>query len=260
MPMASDRKNAYILTPYFLDGFEEEMLSLVESDWQVVEPNLSADGQQERMVEIYAVLRDLVSQNLVAGKKPVSVAGDCCTTIGVLAGIQQAGINPTLIWFDAHGDFNTWETTPSDFLGGMPLAMLVGMGEQLMVDGVGMATLPEERVILTDGRDLDPGERENLSRSNVRHYPDVSDLLEGPLPSGPIWVHFDVDVLNLEELPAVSYPAEGGPSSRVLRQVFERLAESGQIAAVSLSSWNPELDKDGRSRDLSLEMLSILAG
>jgi arginase len=260
MPMSSDKKNAYILTPYFLDGFEEEMMSLVNPGWQVVEPSLPASSKQERMVEIIAVLRDLVFQSLAAGKKPVSVAGDCCSTIGVLAGIQQAGINPNLIWFDAHGDFNTWETTPSDFLGGMPLAMLVGMGEQLMVDGVGMTTLPEERVILTDGRDLDPGEQENLSRSKVRHYPDVSDLLKAPLPSGPLWVHFDVDVLNLEELPAVSYPAEGGPSSRVLRQVFERLAKSGQVAVISLSSWNPELDLDGRSRDLSLELLSILAG
>lgn len=258
--MASDKKNAYILTPYFLDGFEEDMLPLVESGWQVVEPKLSADSQQERMVEIYAVLRDLVSQNLVAGKKPVCVAGDCCSTIGFLAGIQQAGIRPTLIWFDAHGDFNTWETTPSGFLGGMPLAMLVGMGEQLMVDGVGMATLPESKVILTDGRDLDPGERENLAGSTVKHYPEVADLLEAPLPNGPIWVHFDVDVLNLEELPAVSYPAEGGPSSIVLRQVFERLAESGQVVALSLSSWNPELDPDGRSRDLSLDLLSVLAG
>jgi arginase len=256
--MVDDTNNTYILTPYFLDEFEDDMLPLARSGWQIVERGLSPGKKQERMVEIYTKLRDLVAQSLIAGEKPVSVAGDCCTTIGFLAGMQKAGINPTLIWFDAHGDFNTWETSPSGFLGGMPLAMLVGRGEQLLVDGVGMKTMPEDKVILTDGRDLDPGEREALSGSAVELLSEVSDLLDMPLPEGSIWVHFDVDVLNTEELPAVSYPASGGPSADLIRRVFRHLAESGQVVAVSLSSWNPDLDPDGRSRDLSMELLSVL--
>ena len=71
-----------------------------------------------------------VSAALTGGSLPVSIAGDCCTAIGVMAGLQKARIQPLFIWFDAHGDFNTWETTPSGFLGGMPLAMIAGMGEQ----------------------------------------------------------------------------------------------------------------------------------
>jgi arginase len=256
--MVDDTNNTYILTPYFLDEFEDDMLPLARSGWQIVERGLSPGKKQERMVEIYTKLRDLVAQSLIAGEKPVSVAGDCCTTIGFLAGMQKAGINPTLIWFDAHGDFNTWETSPSGFLGGMPLATLVGRGEQLLVDGVGMKTMPEDKVILTDGRDLDPGEREALSGSAVELLSEVSDLLDMPLPEGSIWVHFDVDVLNTEELPAVSYPASGGPSADLIRRVFRHLAESGQVVAVSLSSWNPDLDPDGRSRDLSMELLSVL--
>jgi arginase len=72
----------------------------------------------------------------------VSIAGDCVATMGVLAGLHDAGITPTLIWFDAHGDFNTWETTPSGFLGGMPLAMIVGRGEQTMPHGWAGDPLP----------------------------------------------------------------------------------------------------------------------
>ncbi len=109
---------------------------------------------------MYNPLAQLVTIVLKSGELPVSVAGDCCTSIGILAGLQQAGVDPTLIWFDAHGDFNTWETTPSGFLGGMPLAMLVGKGEQTIMEGVGTSVLPEEQVILSDGRDLDPGEDE----------------------------------------------------------------------------------------------------
>ncbi len=258
--MASDTKSAHILTPYFLDDLEEDMMPLARSNWQINMPSLSPGTRQERMVQIHVSLRSLVRQTIIAGEKPVSVAGDCCTTIGFLAGMQKAGIDPTLIWFDAHGDFNTWETSPSGFLGGMPLAMLVGRGEQQLVDGVGMETLPERKVILSDARDLDPGERESLSSSAVKHLSEISDLADLPLPVGPLWVHFDVDVLNTEELPAVSYPAPGGPPAKLMRQVFRRLAESDQIVGVSLSSWNPELDPDGRSRDLSMELLSILTG
>jgi arginase len=83
----------------------------------------------------------------------VSIAGDCCTSLGVAAGLLAAGIDPTLIWFDAHGDFNTWETTPSGFLGGMPLAMLAGRGEQTIVHGVGLKNLEESNIYLADARE-----------------------------------------------------------------------------------------------------------
>jgi arginase len=256
--MTERKDNSFILTPYFLDELDTGLLPLQKSDWELIQVELEAENQQDRMVEIYNLLSERTAEVIKAGRRPVSVAGDCCSTIGFLAGLQHAGMDPILIWFDAHGDFNTWETTPSGFLGGMPLAMLVGLGEQRMVSSVGTTNLLEEQVFLTDGRDLDPGEIVNLKRSAVRHIPDVALLLEQPLPPGPIWVHFDVDVLNLQDLPAVSYPAQGGPSADLMRRVFKRLADSGQVEAVSLSSWNPELDTDGLSRDLSLELLSVL--
>jgi arginase len=252
-------KNSFILTPFFLDELDNEAQDLAKPGWQIVKPELSPGTKQGRMVELYRPLRDNVFEALRAGKRPVSVAGDCCASIAVLAGLQKARLNPTLIWFDAHGDFNTWETSPSGFLGGMPLAMLVGRGEQTIVEGVGVGNLAEDRVMLTDARDLDPGESEAVEDSAVTHLKDVSDLLEWSLPDGPIWVHFDVDVLNTDELPAVSYPAPGGPSADILRRVFKRLASTGRVAAVSLSSWNSELDMDGRSRELSMELLEIVA-
>jgi arginase len=188
------------------------------------------------------------------------VAGDCCTSLGVLAGLQRAGISPTLIWFDAHGDFNTWETTPSGFLGGMPLAMLVGRGEQTIVEGVGLKPLPEVQVILTDGRDLDPGERLALQSSEVTHLPGVEDLLDFPLPEGPLYVHFDTDIVDPSEAPAMNYPVAGGPSAETLRRVFRRLAESRQLAAVSLSAWNPALDGNGQSQSACMSLLKKLTG
>jgi len=248
----------FILTPYFLDQPLSGLESLLDPEWIINKPGLPGGKPQERMVEIYTPLAKLVTTILNSGELPVSVAGDCCTSIGILAGLQQAGVDPTLIWFDAHGDFNTWETTPSGFLGGMPLAMLVGRGEQTIMMGVGCSLLPEDRVILCDGRDLDPGERESLAGSKVIHLRQAQDFLEYEFPQGPIWVHFDTDVIDPADAPAMNYLAPGGPRSVELRKVFSHLAATGQITALSLSSWNPEFDPDGRSRDVSMDLLRAL--
>ena len=250
--------NRMILTPFFLDQAVPALEDVAEEDWWCNKPQLRQGEAQERMVELYRPLAEMVKTAVNKGERPVSVAGDCCTTIGVLAGLQRAGMSPTLIWFDAHGDFNTWETTPSGFLGGMPLAMLVGLGELAMGQGVGLTSLPEPQVILTDARDLDPGEKDNVQRSAINHLADVTMLLDSPLPAGPLYVHFDADVINNAEAPAMSYPTEGGPSVATLGRVFDHLADSGQIAAVSLSAWNPELDQDGRSRAVVLGLLDRL--
>ena len=78
--------------------------------------------------------------------------------------------------------------------------------------------------------------------------------------AGPIYVHFDTDVVALHESPAHNYPAPGGPSASVMQAVFHRLAQSGQVVAVSLSAWNPELDQDKRSADVSVALLRTLVG
>ena len=252
--------NRFILSPFFLDKHLPELESLSETDWVINKPILPGGDQQTRMSSVHHALADFVAESIANGRRPVSVAGDCCTTIGMLAGLQRARIHPTLIWFDAHGDFNTWETTPSGFLGGMPLAMLVGRGEQTMPAAVGLKRHPEARVILADARDLDPGERQALSDSDVVHLANAGDLLEYPLPHGPLYVHFDTDVIAVEEAPAQNYPAPGGPSSLILETILRRLAGTGQLVAVSLSSWNPKLDKDGKSQQVCMALLKKLVG
>jgi arginase len=247
-----------ILTPYFLDEALPGLHDLAGEAWIRNEALLEAGDKQGRMMVLYRPLALAVKSAVEAGDRPVSVAGDCCTAIGVLAGLQHGGLEPSLIWFDAHGDFNTWETSPSGFLGGMPLAMIVGRGEQRLSEGVGQRPLPESRVILTDARDLDPLERAALQDSDVTHLPDVTMLLERPLPAGPIYVHFDVDVINAGEAPAMNYLAAGGPSAAELRGVFAHLAASAQVAAVSVSSWNPALDEDGQTREVVLDLLQVL--
>jgi arginase len=193
-----------------------------------------------------------------AGNLPVVITGDCVASIGVLAGLQQETSNFNLVWYDAHGDFNTPETTPSGFIGGMPLAMLCGRGDQTIVEGAGAKIHPESKIILTDARDLDPGEKEAVAGSAVTHLPQVADLLNLKLSDEPIYIHFDSDVLRTADMPAVNYPAQGGPTLETLEASLAHLAGTGRVAAISATMWNPEMDAEGNAEQLVLGLVERL--
>ena len=251
-------QNKFIFSPFFLDKHTAGLEEIAKPEWQINKPDLPEGDQQTRMSAIHQPLADFVSETASAGNRPISISGDCCSAIAVLAGLQRVGLSPVILWLDAHGDFNTRETTPSNFLGGMPLAMMVGRGKQTMLEAVGLKPYSEIRIILTDGRDLDPGEREALNNSSIVHLAEATTLLEHPLLGSPLYIHFDTDIINPEDAPAMNYPAPGGPSAEELKHVFQHIAQRGQVLAASMSTWNPELDKDGKSREVCMELLEKL--
>jgi arginase len=250
----------FILTPFYIDKSLTGLKEYAGPDWWRNDAPLPVGSPQYRLVQLYRPLRELVAKALERGFRPVTIAGDCCTSLGVLAGLQKAGIDPTLLWLDAHGDFNTWETTPSGFLGGMPLAMLVGRGEQTIADGLGLQTLAEDRVILCDGRDLDPEEKAALDGSAINCYSSLPDSTDFLPAAGPIYIHFDTDFIDPTDAPAMNYPSPGGPPLNRINSFFEVLAETGRIAAVSVSSWNPSLDSDGRTGRVVFLFLKVFLG
>ncbi|MBW2335311.1 MAG: arginase family protein [Deltaproteobacteria bacterium] len=258
--MDNRMQNQIIFSPYFIDEPLPDLESLARPNWQLNTIDLPAGKKMDAMAAVHRPLADFTEQSIRSGSRPVSIAGDCCSAIGMAAGVQRAGLNPVLIWFDAHGDFNTRETTPSGFLGGMPLAMLTGRGDQTMLKALGLKPIPDARVVLTDARDLDPGEKELLGASGVTHLQNVRDLINHPLPDGPLYVHVDTNVVDPDEAPAMNYVAAGGPSAADLDPVFEHLNLSGKLAAVSVSTWNPGLDTDGKSRKVCMHLLDTLIG
>ena len=249
-----------ILVPAFLDAPRPKLSALAQSDWQVIQPALPNGELQTRMSVIHNALADSVAGAVEAGKRPVAIVGDCCATIGMLAGLQRAGIDPLLVWLDAHGDFNTWETTPSGFLGGMPLAMITGRGEQTMPHAVGLRTQPDVQVIFSDGRDLDPGEVAAFAASQIDVVRDVRDLASRDLGKRPVYVHFDADIVNSTEIPAMNYPSFTGPGAAEVGVVLDALARSGRIAAISMTAWETELDPDGTSERVTMELFRRLLG
>jgi arginase family enzyme len=96
-----------------------------------------------------------------------------------------------------------------------------------------------------------------MARSDVVLPTDPADLRDRPLSDGPLYLHFDADVVSREESPAQRYPAGGGPSTEVRPAVFPRPAATRRVAAVSLAAWNPARYTDGTSRAMGLRQTRV---
>jgi arginase len=250
--------NQFLLTPFLLHQHAPALSRVTREGWKRNEPTLVGNAQPNRMIVLHRQIATFVSESIRRGNRPVSVAGDCCSAIAVLAGLQQAGLDPAVIWLDAHGDFNTPETTVTGFLGGMPLAMLTGRGDQTLMRGASCRPVPDEHVLLTDGRDLDPAEAELLRISAVRRVVDPAGVVEELSPDQPLFIHFDTDFLNPADAPAMLYPAAGGPRLAGALALAAGLARTNRVAAVSVTAWDVERDADRTTELACLQVLDSL--
>jgi len=248
--------NSFIITPFFLDQPAPALEHLTQPGWTLNRPA----GAPGNMSVVHEALADRVARDVRAGNRPVSIAGDCCTAIGVMAGLQRAGLDPILVWLDAHGDFNTPESTVSGFIGGMPLAMMVGRGDLTLPRAVRLRPVAENDVFLCDARDLDPAEEALLEQSHVHHVPDLEKLPDRLPADRQLYVHFDPDVMNPEDAPAMLYTALGGARLDATHRVAERLAATGRVVAASLTVWQMSEDADRRTERACLSTLGRLVG
>ncbi|MFD6155356.1 arginase family protein [Nocardia sp. NPDC060256] len=225
------------LVPYHLDEYLPDLDAPVTPD-EVISPELpDVDDPWARMAVLYDTVAEQVAASIRRAEHPAVVAsGDCTTSLGVVAGLQRAGFDPAIVWFDAHGDVQTLETSTSGYLGGMPLRMLTGYGRHLIADRIGLRDIPEERAILVDGRDLDPPEAEFLRTARIRQR-SVDDL--GELPDGPLYLHLDCDVIDPGDLPGLLFPAPGGPSLATVSGAIRSIVDTGRVAAFGLAcTWH----------------------
>lgn len=269
--------NHRLLVP-FLMGQRRDGLTRVSTlgkhAWDVIDlPQLQeselsdANEKLHRMGLIYARLAKRVHTLRSNGLIPTIIAGDCMATLGVLGGLQKAGQTPDrILWLDAHGDFHTWKTTQTQYLGGMPLAILAGRGDRRsgqrdafssLLETIDVHAYPEQQIILSDARDLDPGEMEALRSSGIvcckideikRHLP----------PEASLYLHFDTDVMDAEmDLPALKYHVKAGPSYADIAALFHSLRKHN-IIALSVSAWHEEKDADNKAALACLALLDQL--
>jgi len=225
-----------IVVPYHQDELLPAGSLPVPGDGhRTVSPSLPDGDVWHRLTSLYDAVADEVA---AAGTPPVVVSGDCLVSVGVLAGTQRAGADPSVIWFDAHGDVHTLETSTSGYLGGLSLRLLLGAHAD-RIARLGLRPVAEDRVTLVGARDLDPAEVDYLATAAIQRR-SVTDTV---VPDGPVVLHIDLDVIDAEDLPGLLFPVPGGPSAGAVVDAVRRIVDTGQVVALDIACpWHPADD------------------
>ena len=224
----------------------------LDAEWADIAPDFAA--ADDPVVAVNRALAKAIRAH--ADKIPVVFANDCTSCLGMVKGLEAK--SPLILWYDSHGDFNTPETTPSGFLGGMPLAALVGRGNQHLMQGLDLPPIAEADVFITDVRNLDPEEGVMLRESEVTIFETLADLHAGPLPDRPLYIHFDTDIVDCAEMPAMSYPEPGGPSLNESIESLKRVLAPGNTAGILFSLWNDTLERSDEAMEATLRLIRAL--
>lgn len=237
-----------------------------------------ARGEFERtkyLPEIAAVCADAraaVASIYDAGRVLVALIGNDSSMVGVLSGVAAArGPNVGVVWCDAHGDINTPSSSPSGKLYGMPLAHLLGHGdERLLRLNPGPRSLEPANVVLLGARCLDPGERVLIEELGVTCYSSEA-LMRAGAGGGiaaavmsqlrargvtELFVHLDLDVLEPAESPGVSMHEPDGVSVAVLRAILQGLFDAGvRLVGLSVSEYNPLRDRENVTHGIAVGVI-----
>jgi arginase len=207
--------------------------------------------------ELHVLVSGRVRRALADGEVPLVLSGNCNTSVGTLSGADPEGMG--VVWFDAHGEFNTPETTTTGFIDGMGLAIAVGHCWKAMTRGVpGFSAVPEENVVIAGVREVDPAEQERLDASKIAVV--GADRMEkqglGALATAldalktrvdRVYVHLDLDVLDAGKVgKANEFAVEGGPNAEELQATLGMVRERFEVAAIGIASYDPTFDADGR--------------
>lgn len=215
-------------------------------------------------------VRDTVAR-LDGDATVVSLGGDHSVSMGTVAGAAQSG-STGVIWVDAHADMNTPHTSPSQNVHGMPLAHLLGHGDERLLQALGdRPVLDPAHVVFIGLREVDPGERELIRRLGVRTFTlrDIDELgmfrvvtetLQHLRDVERLHVSFDTDALEPGIAPGVGTTSPGGLSYREGHLLMELLAESGRVTSLDMVEVNPLLDIRNRTAQTMVGMAASLFG
>lgn len=215
---------------------------------------------------------EAVTEAMEEGMTPLVIGGDHSVAAGSVAGVaefhrrreQRIG----LIWFDAHSDINTPETSPSGNVHGMPLAALVGLGPEKLGQIFGAwPKVHPANVVLIGQREIDAGERENIRRAGIGHVYTMRAIDERGMRAvteealaiasqGTAGIHIslDMDWIDPEDAPGVGTPVRGGATYREAHLAMELVADHGGLTSFEIVEVNPIIDVHNRTADLAVEL------
>jgi len=223
------------------------------------EPEKLTDTQA--VFRLNAILSRAVAETLREGSLPIILAGNCITAAGTLSGIHDPQTGA--LWLDAHGDFNTPETTQSGYLDGMALAVACGScWKSLSAADPLFQPVAEERVVLLGARDLDHAEAEALQASRIalvsaaqlrKDRCAIPELRARRLRG--LYVHLDADVLDAGVGQANRFASTGGLLARELQDTLSWAAKHFDLKALAVTAYSPAHDRSGTVREAILQAL-----
>ncbi len=235
---------------------------------------IEVDGVSSYTKEIAQVCKDIYMEgkNAISENRfPLFIGGDHSIAIGTVGGVSHE--SPVgLLWIDAHGDFNTPETSPSGNIHGMPLSILIGDGEKALVNiGRDGAKVDPENIVLIGVRDLDEKEKQRLNTSDITVFTmrdideqGISAVLNKALMKfvhlKRIHLSLDMDALDSVEVPGVGTPVAGGLTYREAHLLMEVLSDTGKLASMDLVELNPILDNKNKTASLAVELIVSALG
>jgi arginase len=233
------------------------------------DPAALVDDRISNLGTLGGAIADEVAAGARAGKRVVALGSNCTTLPGILGGLQEAnGIEKRLglVWFDAHGDFNTPSTTLSGMLGGMPVAVSAGLCYPTWREESHLtAPIPTDRIVMVDVRNLDEAE-ERLIRATDVQIAQVAPGYAGDRPLAEavaelaekcdaIYLHIDSDILDASLTPNHGTKEPNGPDVAETVAAIRTVLDTGKVIALGLVSVNSAGEGGDVSLRTSLEML-----
>lgn len=223
----------------------------------------------EPIVRVQQLLADRVASSVAEGRLPLVLGGDHTSALGSIAGAARHK-KLGLIWLDAHGDFNTAETSPSGNIHGMPLSALCGYGAEALVTLGGVesseAKLAPHNVAIVGARSLDSQEKQLLRSAGVAVYSmevvdrlGIVETMQRAIElacrgTDGIYLSLDLDVLDPVFAPGVGTPVMGGLTFREAHLAVELLAETKRLIGMDLVEVNPILDRSNMTAELAVQL------
>lgn len=218
-------------------------------------------------------LAQTVSDVITNKRFPLVLGGDHSIAIGTLAGVSRHYQNLGVIWYDAHGDLNTADTSPSGNIHGMPLAASIGIGDDALtrIGGYTPKVKPENIVII-GARSLDEGEKELIKEKGIKVYTmheidrmGMTKVMEETIlylrdKTDGVHLSLDLDGLDPHDAPGVGTPVIGGISYRESHLAMEMLAESQLITSAEFVEVNPILDERNKTATVAVALMGSLLG
>lgn len=228
----------------------------------------------EEVVAANTILANRVHDIIGEGNFPIVLGGDHSIAIGTLAGLADRYENLGVIWYDAHADLNTAETSPSGNIHGMPLAVSIGLGHEELVNIRDFAPkIKPENVVIIGARSVDPGERELIKEKGIKVFSmhEIDKLGMSEVMTQAIQyfmdrkvdgVHLSLDLDGLDPLytPGVGTPVAGGISYRESHLAMEMLYASNMITSAEFVEVNPILDEKNKTADVAVGLMGSLLG